>query len=104
MSESAEQQPRSNRLGSIGSGGALFLLGLPCWYFLGSALMRLAPFAEWPKALATVGMVVPLLFGMCWKYDTGRKKEIGYLVFGWLVTSFGLGGLFLFMLSLGPPH
>ena len=86
----------------MGFGGLLLLLGLPCWYYLGSALMVLAPFAEWPKELATVGVVLPLLFGMSWKYDTGRKNEIGYVVSGWFITGFGLGGIFLFMLSVVP--
>lgn len=81
-------------------GGLSFLLGLPSWFFLGSALIPLAPFAEWPKELASIGFVLPLLFVVCWKYDVGRKNEIGYLVFGWFITGAGLGTFFLFMLSL----
>ncbi|WP_211705781.1 hypothetical protein [Paraburkholderia aspalathi] len=102
MNESAEQRSRTNRLGSIGLGGLLLLPGLPCWYLLASALRTLAPFADWPKELAIAGIVVPLLFVVCWKYDAGRKSEIGYLILGWLITSVVLGKLLLFMVSLAP--
>lgn len=102
MNESTEQKPRANRLGLIAAGGVLFLFGLPSWFLLAIALAPLAPFAEWPKGLAVVGIVVPLLFVVCWKYDAGRKNEIGFLVFGWLVFGVGLGKFFLFMVSLAP--
>ncbi|MEQ5843089.1 hypothetical protein N0A02_26900 [Paraburkholderia acidicola] len=102
MNEPVKQKSRFKWLRLIGLGGLLLLFGIPCWYYLGSALMLLAPFAEWPKALATVGIFLPLLFGMAWKYDTGRKNEIGYVVFGWVTIGFALGGIFLFLLSLVP--
>ncbi|PZR42698.1 MAG: hypothetical protein DI523_30090 [Paraburkholderia fungorum] len=102
MNESTEQKSGANRLGLIALGGLLLLPGLPCWYLLASALRPLAPFADWPKELAIAGIVVPLLFVVCLKYDAGRKSEIGYLVFGWLITGVVLGKLLLLMVSLAP--
>lgn len=80
----------------------MFLLGLPCWALLAGALTPFAPFAEWPKELADAGIVLPLLFAMCWKYDAGRKSEIGYVMLGWIVIGAGLGKLFLLLVSMAP--
>ena len=96
-----ERKTRHGRIGLVGFGGLLFLLGLLCWYLLYRVLIPLAPFAEWPRMIARVGIVVPILFAACWKYDVDRKNEIGYLLLGWAIGA-GSGKALLFIGGLAP--
>lgn len=102
MNKPAEQKSRPNRLAWIMVGGFLFVLGLPSWYLLSSVLVALAPSADWPKELAVVGIAIPLLIVVGWQFRSGRKNEIGYVVFGCFVVGFVLEKLLFFVLSSAP--
>lgn len=103
MNESAERKRRPDRLVSMFLGGGLALLGIPSWVLLASSLVSLAPSGEWSKYLYIAGISVPILFAVCWKYCAGRKNEIGYLVFGGLITGIALWNFLDFLGSFAPP-
>lgn len=64
------------------------------------ALSNISPLAAWPNEVALCGLLIPIVFAVCWEHDMGRARQIGYLLVGWLLGLAGLMGLAFISLSL----
>ncbi|WP_179403101.1 hypothetical protein [Burkholderia guangdongensis] len=88
-------------------GCGLFVVGLPCWWVVASMLdsLRAHPIipAVWPRYVGVIGLFIPLLFGMAWKYDANRARHIPWLVVGWVAGGILVGLLAKCALIIVPP-